>query len=100
VPISKCGTPAGPAAKKLPALYFACSARVRAVLRRLPEGDSDEQIAARPGISRHTVNQYTKAIYRRFGASARSELLARWVRRGWGARFAWAGDPGQGPPAD
>ena len=66
--------------------------RVRAVLRCLLEGDSDKQIAARLGISRYTVNQYTKALYRHFGVSARAELLARWVRRGWGGRFAWADD--------
>src|SRR5262249_29038330 len=57
-------------------------ARLRQVLRCLLEGDSDKQIAARLGISWYTVNQYTKIIYRRFGVSARSELLARWVRRG------------------
>ena len=68
--------------------------RLRQVLRCLLEGDSDKQIAARLRISRYTVNQYTKGIYRRFGVGARSELLARWVRRGWGGRFAWADDLG------
>jgi hypothetical protein len=24
------------------------------------------------------------------GVRSRAELLARWVRRGWGGRFAWA----------
>jgi DNA-binding CsgD family transcriptional regulator len=66
--------------------------RVRQVLRCLLEGDSDKQIAARLMISPYTVNQYTKIIYWYFGVSARSELLARWVRRGWGGRFAWADD--------
>jgi DNA-binding NarL/FixJ family response regulator len=66
--------------------------RLRQVLRCLLEGDSDKQIAARLTISPYTVNQYTKIIYRHFGVSARSELLARWVRRGWGGRFAWADD--------
>ena len=70
--------------------------RLRQVLRCLLEGDSDKQIAARLRISRYTVNQYTKAVYRRFGVCARSELLARWVRRGWGGRFAWADDLEQG----
>jgi DNA-binding CsgD family transcriptional regulator len=64
--------------------------RVRAVLRCLLEGDSDKQIAARLGITRYTVNHYTKMVYLHFGASTRAELLARWVRRGWGGRFAWA----------
>ncbi len=68
--------------------------RLRQVLRCLLEGDSDKQIAARLTISRYTVNQYTKVVYRHFGVSARSELLARWVRRSWGGRFAWADDQG------
>ncbi len=66
--------------------------RVRAVLRCLLEGDSDKQIAARLGISRYTVNEYVKAIFVHFGVATRAELLARWVRRGWGSRFAWADD--------
>jgi DNA-binding CsgD family transcriptional regulator len=41
-------------------------------------------------ISRYTVNQYTKIVYRHFGVQGRAELLARWVKRGWGARCAWA----------
>jgi DNA-binding CsgD family transcriptional regulator len=67
--------------------------RVRQVLRCLLEGDSDKQVAARLGIRGYTVNEYTKRIYRHFGVQTRSELLARWLRRGWGARCAWADDP-------
>jgi DNA-binding CsgD family transcriptional regulator len=63
--------------------------QVRRVLRCLLEGDSDKQIALRMRLSRHTVNQYTKVIYRHFRVRGRSELMARWIRRGWGARFAW-----------
>lgn len=63
--------------------------RVRQVLGCLLEGDGDKQIAARLGISVHTVNQYTKLIYQHFGVGGRAELLARWVRRRWGSRFAW-----------
>lgn len=64
-------------------------ARQRQVLACLLEGDSDKQIAQRLTLSPHTVNQYIKSIYRYFGVGTRAELLARWVRRGWGARFAW-----------
>lgn len=71
----------------------ALSPRARQVLRCLLEGDSDKQAAARLGISPLTVNVYTKAIYRHFGVGGRAELLARWVRRGWGARCAWADGP-------
>ena len=65
-------------------------ARVRQVLKCLLEGDGDKQTAARLKLSRYTVNEYTKHIYRHFGVQGRAELLARWIRRGWGARCAWA----------
>lgn len=64
--------------------------KMRQVLRCLLEGDSDKQIATRLRISPYTVNQYVKVIFKHFGVSARAELLSRWVRRGWGARFTWA----------
>ena len=64
--------------------------RARQVLACLLEGDGDKQVAARLGIGVHTVNQYTKAIFRHFGARSRAELLARWVRRGRGGQFPWA----------
>ena len=66
--------------------------RVRQVLRCLLEGDGDKQVAKRLGISAYTVNQYVKVIFAHFGVQSRTELLARWVRRGWGNGFAWA-DP-------
>ena len=72
--------------------------RTRQVLRCLLEGDADKQIATRLGLSRHTVNEYAKVVFRHFGVRSRAELLARWVRRGWGARFAWADDLPTCPP--
>jgi DNA-binding NarL/FixJ family response regulator len=66
--------------------------RVRQVLRCLLEGDGDKQIAVRLGLTRHTVNQYTKLLFRHFGVASRTELLARWVRRGFPAGFAWEDD--------
>ena len=51
---------------------------------------SDKQIAARMGISGYTVNQYVKHVFVHVGVNTRAELLARWVRRGWGSRAAWA----------
>jgi DNA-binding NarL/FixJ family response regulator len=72
--------------------------RVGQVLRCLLEGDSDKQAAARLGISAHTVNEYVKTIFNHFGVQSRAELMARWVRRGWGTRFArWPeADPPRG----
>ena len=63
--------------------------RARQVLACLLEGDGDKQVAARLGISAHTVNQYAKVVFQHFGVRSRTELLARWVRRGWGDKFPW-----------
>jgi DNA-binding CsgD family transcriptional regulator len=68
----------------------ALAPRERLVLKCLLEGDGDKQIAARLGISRFTVNGHTKAVFKHFGVAGRAELLARWIRRGWGSKFAWA----------
>jgi DNA-binding CsgD family transcriptional regulator len=64
--------------------------RARRVLACFLEGDGDKQVAARLGIRPHTVNQYAKLIFRHFGVRSRPELLARWLRRGWGANSSWA----------
>jgi len=50
--------------------------RMRDVLARLLRGDSEKQVAARLGISRHTVHDHVKRLYRHFGVSSRGELLA------------------------
>jgi DNA-binding CsgD family transcriptional regulator len=65
------------------------SPRVRQVLRCLLEGDGDKQVATRLGISRFTVNEYTKTLYRHFRVQGRAELLALWVRRSRRGPFAW-----------
>lgn len=65
--------------------------QVRRVLRCLLEGDGDKQVAARLGLSVHTVNQYTKVIYRHFRTPGRAELLAHWLRRGWSVDGPWSG---------
>lgn len=64
--------------------------RARAVLRCLLDGDADKQIAARLDIGSHTVNQHIKRIFQYFGVTSRTELLARWIRRGWANGFSWA----------
>jgi DNA-binding CsgD family transcriptional regulator len=63
--------------------------RARQVLGCLLQGDGDKQIAAQLKLSIYTVNQYIKVIFRHFGVSSRPELLARWVRRGYGGRSPW-----------
>lgn len=63
--------------------------RVRQVLSCLLEGDANKQISLRLNLRPHTVNQYVKQIFRHFQVNSRSELLARWVRRGWSAKRVW-----------
>lgn len=56
------------------------SPRMQQTLERLLVGDSEKQIAARLGLSRHTVHVYVKALYRGFNVSSRGELLACFVQ--------------------
>ena len=53
--------------------------RVRPVLELLLAGLSEKEAASRLGLSRHTVHEYTKALYRAFGVHSRGELLAQFV---------------------
>jgi DNA-binding NarL/FixJ family response regulator len=56
--------------------------RLQQTLQRLLSGDSEKQIAARLGVSQHTVHVYVKGLYRHYDVSSRGELLARFVRPG------------------
>ena len=57
--------------------------RLREVLAALAEGDSEKQVAARLGLSRHTVHEYVAGLYRRFAVRSRAELMAvYWRLRG------------------
>jgi DNA-binding CsgD family transcriptional regulator len=66
-----------PAAAVDDLLLAQLSPRERQTLDLLLAGLADKEIADRLGISPHTVNQYTKSIYRRFGVRSRAALLAR-----------------------
>jgi DNA-binding CsgD family transcriptional regulator len=57
------------------------SPRLRQTLACLVEGDSEQQLAARLGVSHATGHQYVTALYRRFGVNSRGQLLAHVVRR-------------------
>jgi DNA-binding CsgD family transcriptional regulator len=50
--------------------------QLQQVLARVLEGDPEKQIAARLGISRHTVNRHMQRLYHRFGVHSRGELMA------------------------
>lgn len=43
----------------------------------LQQGLSESQIAARRGLSRHTIHDHVKRLHKHFGAQTRAELLAR-----------------------
>lgn len=60
-----------------PATTDALPPRLRQVLGCLMEGDSEQQVARRLGISVHTVHEHVKRLHRRFDVSSRGELLAR-----------------------
>jgi len=55
--------------------------RLTQTLDLLLAGDAEKQIARKLGLSPHTIHDYVKAVYRRFGVSSRAELLARWVKK-------------------
>ena len=60
--------------------------RWRQTLDCLLDGDSEKQAALRLGVSRLTVHEYVKGLYRHFGVSSRGELLAFFLRRHGPAR--------------
>ena len=51
--------------------------RLRQVLAGLLTGEAEKQIAARLGLSRHTVHNYVTELHHRFKVSSLGELLAR-----------------------
>jgi DNA-binding CsgD family transcriptional regulator len=55
------------------------SPRLRQTIDLLVAGNSMKQVAAALGISRHTVNDYTKIIYERMDVSSRGELVGKIV---------------------
>jgi DNA-binding CsgD family transcriptional regulator len=54
--------------------------RVRQTLDQIVAGKSLKQIAESLQISRHTVNDYTKYLHKKFGVSSRAELLNRMAK--------------------
>ncbi len=56
------------------------SPRMLQTLRCLLQGDSEKQIAAKLGISPHTIHVYVKSIYKHYNVFSRAELLAKWVQ--------------------
>lgn len=53
--------------------------RLRRLLERMLLGESEKEAAASLALSRHTVHEYVKQLYRRLGVASRAELMARFV---------------------
>lgn len=72
--------PQGTAARA--ATAEALTAREAQILALLAEGLVNKQIAARLGISRHTVKTHLAALFHKLGVSTRSEAVAAGARAG------------------
>lgn len=55
------------------------SPRERQVISCLMKGDSRKQVARVLKLSEHTITDYVKALYRKFGVNSRAELLAKFL---------------------
>jgi DNA-binding CsgD family transcriptional regulator len=65
--------PSGPGLEKL-------APRYQRVLNHLLGGGSEKELANHLGLSRFTVHEYVRAIYKKLNVNSRSELMARWVQ--------------------
>lgn len=59
------------------ALGYRLTAREQEVLQFLARGLTTDEMAQRLGISRHTVRDHIKALFRKVGVRSRAELVAR-----------------------
>jgi len=76
------GTPPDGVAAPVDTGDHVLTTRERQVLTLLGEGLVNKEIAARLGISEHTVKTHLAAIYEKLDASNRAEAVARGLRRG------------------
>ena len=77
------GLPAGPApARALDELAEALTRRELEVLQMLASGLGNKEIAARLGISEHTVKFHVASILGKLGAGSRTEAVSLGIRRG------------------
>jgi len=79
--LSQMSWPFQPEDKSVDPRLASLQPRLRKVMQHLLDGDGEKQVAAKLGLSRHTVHEYVKMIYQQLGVSSRSELLSQWVGR-------------------
>jgi DNA-binding NarL/FixJ family response regulator len=72
----------GSSGRPLADLVEPLTAREREVLQMLAAGSGNKQIAAKLGISEHTVKFHVAAILGKLGAESRTEAVALGIRRG------------------
>lgn len=66
------------APKKLsPTLTAGLSRRMKDTLQLLLAGDSEKEVAAKLGLSQHTVHIHVKNLYKRLDVCTRAELMAK-----------------------
>jgi len=63
--------------KRSPELTMGLSKRMKDTLQHLLAGDSEKEVAAKLGLSRHTVHIHVKNLYKRLGVCSRAELMAK-----------------------
>ena len=66
---------------------YSLTARERDVLGAIARGGSTAEIAAELFLSPHTVRDYVKTVFEKFGVSSRSELVARLFGEHYSDRF-------------
>jgi DNA-binding NarL/FixJ family response regulator len=66
-----------------PGLGSPVSARELEVVRAVVEGNSNDEIASRLGISPRTVESHLRRLFERHGLASRTELATRALRDGW-----------------
>ncbi len=76
------GGPRGVDVTRFDAEAVALSARETEILQRVAKGFTLPEIAGQLGLSRHTVADYVKQIYRKLNVSSRAEAALEAARRG------------------
>jgi len=58
-------------------LTVGLSKRMKDTLQHLLAGDSEKEVAAKLGLSQHTIHIHVKNLYKRLAVCSRAELMAK-----------------------